>query len=161
MSKTIKITLFHAEWCGHCKNFAPVWEHMTKYKKAKKNIKFASYKDTDIDELDQSEKTINGQAIEGFPTLKINIGRNEYNYMGDRSDSKHIYQFIKDKINNVKTNNGTMSVTSSSGLMSMNSSVNNNQRGGKSTVVLKKMDPFLGDKLKAITIPSNSEFYRL
>lgn len=95
--KPIKITLFHAEWCNHCVEFMPTWNKMRKDPHARKNIKFISYKDTDMVNLSKEKKTINGESIEGFPTIKIDMQGISYNYMGDRK-SDDIYKFILDKL---------------------------------------------------------------
>ena len=47
-SKPINITLFHADWCGHCVNFMPTWESMRSDKQAEKNIKFKHQKFIEI-----------------------------------------------------------------------------------------------------------------
>ena len=72
---SVKIELFHANWCGHCVNFMPTWkeiEHVlsqhakeieSKYGKV---IKFAKY------ESEADSEKIREQNIQGFPTIKIN-----------------------------------------------------------------------------------------
>jgi thiol-disulfide isomerase/thioredoxin len=93
MTKPIKITLFHADWCGHCVDFMPTWERMKKDKNARKNIEFEEYEAATLPDLPEETRTVDGEKIDGFPTIKITINDNEYNYMGNRS-SDDIYEFI-------------------------------------------------------------------
>ena len=65
------VALYKAEWCGHCKNFSPVWE---KLKKANKHIKFETY------DSNQHAEVIKARNIQGFPSIHIN----GYQYNGDR-----------------------------------------------------------------------------
>ena len=41
-SKPVQITLYHANWCGHCVNFKPTWETMKSNPKNTKKIDFVS-----------------------------------------------------------------------------------------------------------------------
>jgi len=138
-SKPIKITLFHADWCGHCINFMPHWESMRSDKQSMKNIKFEQYESKMIDSLTEKEKTINGNAIDGFPTIKITINDNEFQYIGDRSP-KNIYSFV------LKQLKGKEPSSDSSSLFSPVSETDEDivQRGGiknthKNTVLERKI----------------------
>ena len=97
--KTIRITLFHASWCGHCTNFIPTWEKMTGDKNAQKNIEFVDYEEAGLASLPDTVKTINGSQARqfGFPTLKISIDDAEYLYEGQRTPES-IYTFVVSKI---------------------------------------------------------------
>ena len=77
MSKT-KVTLYHANWCGHCKNFLPNWNALTKYFDSH-NINYEDFEDQ------ANSEVIQKAGIEGFPTIRINKNGEEYDYMGDRS----------------------------------------------------------------------------
>lgn len=91
----VNVTLFHANWCKHCVDFKPMWDKIVH--DASHLIKLNSYEESQIDKLDTKTKTINGGAIDGFPTIKINVMNNEYNYVGKRSD-ENIYKFIIKKL---------------------------------------------------------------
>jgi thiol-disulfide isomerase/thioredoxin len=115
MTKPINITLFHADWCGHCVNFMPTFEAMKNNKQANMNIGFNKVSDIELANLQKNKRQINGVDIEGFPTIKIDIQGNTYNYMGERTQEK-IYNFILDKLessNNVNTNTDTLTGTES------------------------------------------------
>jgi len=62
------ISLYKAEWCGHCKTFAPVWNEL---QKKNKHIKFETY------DSDKHKDIMKERKIEGFPSIHIN--GNNYN----------------------------------------------------------------------------------
>ena len=77
MSDT-KITLYHANWCGHCQRFMGTWESL-KEKFENNNIKYEDFEDT------RDEKVIEKEGISGFPTIMISKDGNIYQYEGDRT----------------------------------------------------------------------------
>jgi hypothetical protein len=97
--KPISIILFHSLSCGHCIHFMPTWKQMKSDENTKKNILFVEYEASQIESLPEKTKTINGEGIAYYPTIKIIIGNKEYNYEGDREPSE-IYKFILDKLKN-------------------------------------------------------------
>lgn len=105
MSITIDGTLFHAKWCGHCKNFMPEW---TKFKNKianiggkHNNINITTHEFEDKELSREKPVTINGKPIEGFPTIKITITKNgrtrEIDYEGKRK-ADELFWFITEKL---------------------------------------------------------------
>jgi thiol-disulfide isomerase/thioredoxin len=93
--KSIKITLFHASWCGHCKDFFPEkWNQLKSIPDAQKNIDFVEYEESAIKNLDRKELLINGKEFEGYPTIKIEILGKQFNYMKKR-EVDDILDYIK------------------------------------------------------------------
>lgn len=86
MSDT-KITLYHAEWCGHCKHFLPTWDALTKFLDTK-NISYEDFEDT------RDSKIVEQANINGFPTIRINKAGQEYDYFGERSVDAIINEVI-------------------------------------------------------------------
>ena len=82
---TPELSLFKADWCGHCKNFKPTWANLkSKYN----NIKYNEYdadKDTDI---------IKNFNIKGFPTIMLKHNNKMIEYEGDR-DINSILSFVQ------------------------------------------------------------------
>ena len=74
------LILFHAEWCGHCKTFMPIFDKFSEnINKSKLNIvKFNADKD---------KKYISAFNVEGFPTIILHDPKLKrfIDYSGDRS----------------------------------------------------------------------------
>lgn len=77
----IKICLYFAEWCGHCKNFKPTWNLLKNKYKKNKNIEFIDYDCTNSNVGDPKDKGI----VEGFPTIIIEKNGLRKKYDGDRT----------------------------------------------------------------------------
>jgi thiol-disulfide isomerase/thioredoxin len=77
--KLIKVTCYHASWCGHCKSFMPTF---LEYKKRNtKNIKITSVQ-CDGD----GEQECARNSIKGYPTVLLEYDDNTKKiYEGDRS----------------------------------------------------------------------------
>lgn len=112
--KPIKITLFHANWCGHCTNFMPTWETMKSDKSSHKNIVFEEHEEGSIEKLDEAERSINGRDVRsfGYPTIKITVNKKEYMYQGRRTVND-IYGSIIEEIKLLAGVDGPVTVTKS------------------------------------------------
>lgn len=101
MTVTIKATLYHATWCGHCKTLLPEWKKVKEAlsKGDKKNVSSGNeiiLNDFEESQIKDKNILINGQEIRGYPTLKIEVSTDgkkpiEYEYDGKRkfADIKH------------------------------------------------------------------------
>jgi thiol-disulfide isomerase/thioredoxin len=114
--KLIRITLFHASWCGHCVNFLPTWEKMAIDEAAQKNIEFAAYEESELKNLNpdvKKQKKINSAGVMSYPTLKISIDDNDHIYQGARTPEA-IYEFVIKELTMISRNaTSEMIVTSS------------------------------------------------
>ena len=81
-----KVTLFYADWCGHCNTFKPEWQKLKKIF-LKNNIDFAEYEDS------KNADVINSNEIDGFPTIKIETNEGIYEYNG-RRDAESILNTV-------------------------------------------------------------------
>jgi len=83
MSNINKITLYSAEWCGHCKRFKPVWDEL--------KIKIKKYNNQNNSKIkceyvDSSDKRSIQEGIQGFPTIQFATNENKkIFYDGDRT----------------------------------------------------------------------------
>jgi len=67
-SKGIVLMLFHADWCGHCKDFMPIWETATK---TLNNSKTTNGKTLMLDQVESENKEVMKKyKIKGYPTIK-------------------------------------------------------------------------------------------
>lgn len=73
-----KVTLYYANWCGHCKTFKPVWDSLKPYFD-KNNVQYEDYEDgSNPDEIKKNK-------IEAFPTIMIENNGIKYEYNGERT----------------------------------------------------------------------------
>lgn len=99
---SLDLTLYHANWCSHCTSVKPVWKELTKSIKEMGNkyngvkISVKSYEDKDAQKAGGAK--INGEDIEGFPTIKLGLTAGdeskEYEYVKERDVDK-IVDYIK------------------------------------------------------------------
>ena len=95
----VKFTLYHAKWCGHCRNA------MNDFKKLhgifgenkgitlnKKNVK------VELIDVDQNKELAAKYGVNSFPTLKLVKEDNKIEeYNGDRS-WQHMTEWISDQL---------------------------------------------------------------
>lgn len=112
--KPIKITLFHANWCGHCTGFMPTWENMRADESSQKNIEYEEYEESAIGALDESMRTVNGRDVRsfGYPTIKITVNDKDYVYEGRRT-TDDIYKSILEEIRESQDIDGPVTITKS------------------------------------------------
>ena len=94
----VKFTLYHANWCRHCRNFIPTWNQLRND---------SSLNDVEFEDFEQtaSPEVMKQNNIRGYPTLvidKVNHeGRRDYDTL--RSKLKNLLK--KSKNNKLKENN--------------------------------------------------------
>jgi thiol-disulfide isomerase/thioredoxin len=76
--------LFKADWCGHCKNFDPIWN---KVQKTSSNIKFVKY------DLDKNPNEVNEYDVKSVPRIFLKTDKETYEYFGKR-DEKSLKHFL-------------------------------------------------------------------
>ena len=81
-----KITLYYAEWCGHCQTFKPVWKNIKKDLE-KNNIEYKEY------EHSKNSNEISNANIQGFPTIRITRNNKTYDYEGPRTQKDILKEF--------------------------------------------------------------------
>jgi thiol-disulfide isomerase/thioredoxin len=85
ISSQNELMLFKADWCGHCKNFLPTWEKISK--NTDLNVSFKIF------DSDKNQREINEYNVSGFPTIMFKVNDKLIEYNGDR-DENSIKEFI-------------------------------------------------------------------
>jgi thiol-disulfide isomerase/thioredoxin len=82
------VTLYYADWCGHCQTFKPEWfKFKAAYNKYKDEIKNKYKMELIINEYENDEypEKATNDNVEGFPTIKIKYNDKTDDYIGDRT----------------------------------------------------------------------------
>jgi protein disulfide-isomerase len=87
---SVHLTLYHADWCGHCQKFKPIWFEVKEKFKNNKKFKFDEVEET---QMNGKLPKINNKEIRGFPTIKVVNGNTEAEYGGNR-DLETFISFI-------------------------------------------------------------------
>ena len=82
-----KISLYYADWCGHCKSFKPVWDGLKKVFD-KNNIEYEEFEDSKDDEVMLRDN------IEAYPTIMIENNSGKYQYNGGRDADSILREFL-------------------------------------------------------------------
>jgi len=80
-----KIILYHANWCGHCKNFLPTWQQFVKEHPE------INAEDIECSNEENKNKCAN---IEGFPTVILFKDDQQIQYNGERTIDA-LYNFVQ------------------------------------------------------------------
>jgi thiol-disulfide isomerase/thioredoxin len=80
-SKNTIVYNFSATWCGHCKNFQPIWDEFSKSLNCVNNIKAIDVKC----DKPENEKLCNKFNIAGYPSVIIVSNKKYTNYNGPRT----------------------------------------------------------------------------
>nr|QFG74681.1 MAG: thioredoxin [Megaviridae environmental sample] len=83
----MNILLFKAEWCGHCKNFLPTWNALTKEFESKYN--FITY------DYNNNEDEMRKYEINSFPTIVLEKNDIKEEYRGPR-DLTTLHEFLSE-----------------------------------------------------------------
>ena len=84
-SSNNNLLLFKADWCGHCKNFLPVWNKISNDSTLNVNFK--------IFDSENNKSDMKKYNIQGFPTLLFQVNNNIIEYSGSK-DEQSIRDFI-------------------------------------------------------------------
>lgn len=97
----VKVTLYYAQWCGHCKRFLPEWNKL-KALLASQNNKINDY-DVVLADYEESANPdiMNKENIQGYPTIKIEFNNKKTDYEGERTTDK-----LVEHIKNLGSQNG-------------------------------------------------------
>jgi len=88
------LSLYYANWCGHCKSFKPTWEEIINDENNKHFVNFNTV-DCSGDKPETSiNKTPNGTEIDGFPTIIFSKNGRDIVYNGQRSKNS-LEEFIQ------------------------------------------------------------------
>ena len=82
------LSIFHADWCGHCKRFLPVINEASKYLKIAKSWKLLKIPCTKYPDL------CNGFSIEGYPTVKVYKNSQELKGISPPRDLENFLEFL-------------------------------------------------------------------
>jgi hypothetical protein len=99
---SLVLTLYFANWCGHCGPLKPVWNELTNNIKDMGNkyngVKIIVKKIEDSDAQKTGGAKINGEDIEGYPTIKFGLTAGgeskEYEYLKER-DVDTVIDYVK------------------------------------------------------------------
>ena len=94
----VKFTLYHANWCGHCRNFIHTWNQLRND---------SSLNDVEFEEFEQtkSPEVMKKNNIRGYPTLVIDKENHEGRRDYDTLRNKLQKLLKKGGSNNLKENN--------------------------------------------------------
>ena len=85
---TKKVMLFYADWCGHCKTFAPIWEELKK-DFDQRGIAHEEHESSNQEIMDVFD-------VQGFPTIKIEQAGVVSDYRGSR-DKDSILSYVSEQ----------------------------------------------------------------
>ena len=89
------LVLFHADWCGHCKNLMPTWDKLSKtVNEGQSGVKMIKVECGKPQENPQQEMLMKKYKIEGYPTIKFFENGQVKEYEGPRTE-EGIMQFLK------------------------------------------------------------------
>ena len=82
------VMLFKAEWCGHCKQFLPVWNTIKEMPEFKNKFNFKTI------DYDNDKEEISKWDVKEFPTLLIKNTDNDVSEYNGPREMEHMIEFF-------------------------------------------------------------------
>ena len=102
----MKVSLFYADWCGHCQVFKPTWE-LLKKDFEHNGVEYEEFESENVQAMKENQ-------ISGYPTIKISHNGKVENYNGPR-EREHLLIHLKN-LQNVQSggNNNDLNINEQS-----------------------------------------------
>jgi hypothetical protein len=99
-SKKIKVILFKADWCGHCKRFKPEWEKLKNCRKLKDMIHFETI------DSNKDRHLMDKHQVSGVPTVMYSTDDKfeEYEKYEGNHTQADLVQFLNNLLNTKNIN---------------------------------------------------------
>lgn len=87
-AKKKTLILYYAPWCPHCKPVKPIFDELKTIYAGNKEVTIVTING------DEHKDKLKEQNVKGYPTIKLIVGEDSFDYEGERTAEK-LQEFIQ------------------------------------------------------------------